>query len=103
MAVCCGALQPDQTGKVLTPALQQLVRIHIDSGGDVFGQRQLVERLAHQAAQTQNGAAPDQNVKAELALQFFHRPWRGERTVISTACLNGGKSQRSRNSSSCWK
>ncbi len=52
---------------------EQLVRIDIDRDGYVFGERQFVERLAHQAAQTHNGCAAHQNVKPELTLQLLDR------------------------------
>ena len=52
----------------LSPALQQLIRIDVDSDSDVFGKGQFVERFANEAAQAHNRFATDQDVKAELAL-----------------------------------
>jgi hypothetical protein len=48
--------------------LQQLIRIDVDSDGDVFGEWQLVERFANKSAQAHDGFAADQDVKTELAL-----------------------------------
>jgi len=53
--------------------LEQLIWIDVDCHGDVFGEGQLVDGLTHEAAQAHDGFAADQNVKAELALQFFKR------------------------------
>ena len=58
-------------GACVSRRLQQLIRIDVDGYGDVFGKGQLVERFADKSAQAHNGFATDQNVKTELALQFF--------------------------------
>jgi len=48
--------------------LQQLIRIDVDSDGDVFGKWQLVDGFPDEAAQAHDGFATDQNVKAKLSL-----------------------------------
>lgn len=53
--------------------LEQLIRIDIYGGDDVFGQRQFVERLAHEPAQPHDCFATQQDVKPKLALQLFQR------------------------------
>ena len=53
--------------------LEQLIRIDIHRGDNVLGQRQFVERLAHEPAQAHDRFATQQNVKAKLALQLFER------------------------------
>src|SRR6266446_8344624 len=56
---------------------EQLIRIDIDGHGHVFGKRQLIQRLAHEPAQTHDRFATHQNVEPELSLQFFQ--WRRRR------------------------
>ena len=53
--------------------LEQLIRIHIHRDEDVFGERQLVERLANEAAEAHDRFAAEENVETELALQFLQR------------------------------
>ena len=59
------------------PSLQQLIRIDVDGGEDVFGQRKFVERFADETAQAHDRFAAHQNVETKLALQFFQRRGRG--------------------------
>ena len=56
-----------------SPNSEQLIRIHVDRDGDVFGEGQFVESVADKTAQAHDGFAADQNVETELALQFFER------------------------------
>src|SRR5467141_601446 len=53
---------------------EQLIRIDIYRDRHVFGKRQLIQRLAHEPAQTHDRFATHQNVEPELSLQLFQ--WR---------------------------
>ena len=63
-AMCNGLAWAAARGRVL----QQLIRIDVDSDGDVFGEWQFVERFADEPTQAHDGFTPDQNVKPKLAL-----------------------------------
>jgi len=56
------------TSRALSKKSQQLVRIDVDGGSNIFREWQLVESFADEAAQAHDGLASDQNVKAKLAL-----------------------------------
>ncbi len=57
--------------------LEQLIWIDIHGCQDVLGQRQFVERLAHDPAQPHDGFTAQQNVKTKLSLKLFERCRRG--------------------------
>jgi len=56
-----------------TGCSKQLIWIDIHGYRDIFGKWQFVESLAHEPPQTHDGAAAEQNVKSELALQLLQR------------------------------
>src|SRR5436853_3396758 len=53
--------------------LEQLVRVDIYGCDHVFGQREFVERFAHEPAQTHDCFTAKQNVESKLSLKFFKR------------------------------